>query len=237
MIDAVDKVRQRKQKEKLNNIFESYKDKSGSDLQSFIDEAEKEIGSKFYKDNEEKIRRMKEKYAAENPESYFESFRERIKDKMEAEGINEQDLDKETQRKWRELKNGNETREYTSLVKSEMEIDSKIEETKANKNLNEIIREIKRALSSLSQRSIEEVKNRILEFISNPNVYCQSAYDNRRSEVQNLLSKLNSSPTSERPINSHDRFPLNVVLPIAAILLLTTVLGVIFVRQKNKKRY
>lgn len=238
MLEEIDKIKRKEQKQKLDEIFEESKNKSGPDLEEAINNAEEEMGSEAYEDNKEKIREMKEKKAAENFADYKQKTREKLRKNMRKEGINKQDFeDKEAYEKLNNL-NNTEINDANKFVELETKVAYELEKVKAKKNLNKIIDQINSVLASrFSQSTIEEVKTKVLEFISNPNIYCQSAYNNRKPEVQNLLSKLENYSTSERPNGSDGRFPLNVVLPITAVLLLAIVLGVIFVWQKNKKRY
>ena len=232
MIDAIDKEKQGFQKERLGRIFEESKSKSGSDLKESINSFEKERGSKAYENDKEKIRVMKEKLATENIEGYRKEFIKRLKEDMEREGISVHDLEDRNS-----LENFNNIGNPNELVEAEMVAVSQVEKVRFDKGLTKIINQIERVLNSFpSQKEVQEVKDKILEFISNPNIYCQSTYSNRKSEVQNLLSKLENYSASERPIVS-DRFSLGVVLPIAAVLLLVILLGVSFVRQRSKKRY
>jgi ATP-dependent Zn protease len=121
-----------------------------------------------------------------------------------------------------------------------MKVTAKVEKVKADKVLAKIVSQIKQVLNSFSsQKEVEEVKSKILEFISSPNIYCRSAYQEQEPEIRNLVNQLNSysAPKEKSPTNYDDKFPLSVVLPIVGVLLLVGMVVYSLVRQRNKGRY
>jgi hypothetical protein len=238
VLEAIFQTRKRKQEGNLNRIFEEGQSKTGSELEEKIEQADKNYGSQSYWDNEDLVKGLKTKSAQENPSSYRQRVFEKIEEEMERSGVREEELGNKVRVAKNKLISG-EIEEPSLIVESEMAVISGIKQVEANKNLDRIINQIKQVLASRSQKAIEEVKTEILEFISNPNVFCQNSYNDRKSEVQNYLNKLESYSPSEGPINSGSRLPLNVVVPIAAIfiVLVGILLGFSFIRQKNKRKY
>jgi curved DNA-binding protein CbpA len=237
MLKAISQNRKEKRKEGLRRVFDEAKNETGSKLEEKIEQADKNYGSQSYWDNEDLVKGLKTKSARENLFSYRQRVFEKIEEEMERSGVREEELGNKVQAAKNKLVSG-EVEEPSLVVEFEMTVISGIKQVEANKNLDGIINQVEQALVSRSQKAIKRVKNQILEFISNPNVFCQNSYNDRKSEVQNYLSKLESYSPSEGPINSDDsRLPLNVVVPIAVVLLLVMLLGFSFIRQKNKERY
>ncbi|CAG8550596.1 5515_t:CDS:2, partial [Paraglomus occultum] len=218
MLEAISQSRERERKERLKHIFDEAKNEAGSKLEEKIEQADENYGSQSYWDNEDLIKNLKAKSARENPSSYRQRVSNKIEEEMERSGVREEELANNIRAAKRKIVSG-EIEEPSLIVESEMIVISSIRQAEANRNLNEIVNQARQALTSRSQKAIEKVKNQILEFISNPNVFCQNSYNNRRSEVQNYLNKLENYSGSEGPINSDNRFPLSVVLSIAAVLL------------------
>jgi len=236
MLEAIFQTRKRNQKGDLNRIFEEGQRKTGLELEEEIERADKNFGSRVYEDNKDRVENLKVKRARENLSSYQQRIFEKIEEEMERSGVREEELGNEVREAKKKLFSG-EIGESSLFVKTEMTVISSINQVEADKNLNGIINQVEQALVSRSQEVIEKVKTKILEFISNPNIFCQTSYNNRKSEVQNYLSKLESYSPSEGPINSGSRFPLSVVLPIVGVLLFVVLLGFSFVRQRSKRRY
>lgn len=236
MLEAIFQTRKRKQEENLSHIFEEGQNKTGSELEEGIEQADKNFGSQIYEDNKDRVENLKTKRARENFSFYQQAIFEKVEEEMERSGVREEELGNEVREAKKKLFSG-EIGEASLFVKTEMTVISGINQVEADKNLNGIINQVEQALVSRSQEAIEKVKTKVLEFISNPNIFCQNSYNDRKYEVQNYLSKLESYSPSGEPINSDSKFPLSVVLPIAAFLLLVILLGFSFIRQKNKKRY
>jgi len=237
MLDAIDEDKKKYQKEKLDRIFEESKSKNGSDLEEAINGFEKERGSEAYENDKEKIEAMKKRMAGENLQNYQRIFIGSLKEDMAREGISKKDLeDGETLEK---VLKGN-IQDPDELVKAEMKIVAEVEKVKADKFLTKIVNQIKQVLNSLSsKKEVEEVKSKILEFISSPNIYYRYVFQKQEPEVRRLVNALNnySVPEEEKSIDSNNGLPLGLVVPIVGVLLLVIVLGFSFIRQRNKDRY
>jgi curved DNA-binding protein CbpA len=238
MLDAIDEDKKKYQKEKLGRIFEESKNKNGSDLEEAINGFEKERGSEAYENDKEKIEEMKKRRAGENLKGYRQKFIRNLREDMKREGIERQDLEDEEDLE--KLMDNNENWSSDEFVRAEMKVTAKVEKVKADKVLAKIVSQIKQVLNSFSsQKEVEEVKSKILEFISSPNIYCRSAYQEQEPEIRNLVNQLNSysAPKEKSPTNYDDKFPLSVVLPIVGVLLLVGMVVYSLVRQRNKGRY
>jgi len=233
MLAAIDQAREKKQQEKLNHIFTEAENKSGTELEEAINKADQEQGSQAYQDNKEKVQELKEKRAAENPEAYQQTAQIRAKENMAKHKISEEDLADNQEIKEALTKlNSSEIKEPSVIVASEMTITEGIEKAGATKKLTNLLTQTKRILTApISPEKKEALKSQLLEFINSSNIYWQFAYQQQKAEVQSLLSKLEND--SEHP-TSPTKFPLKVVLPIIASLLL--IMGLVAFSVMRKKR-
>jgi hypothetical protein len=207
IIDIEEVKKGKKSAEHLNNIFEEAQTKTGPELDQAINNADQEHGSQAYEDNKEQIKELKEKKATENPEDYRQKAKERIVKRMAEIGINEQDLNEEGV----ELiqLNDDEITEPTAIVEEEMKVIAEVEKAGATKKLNDLLNQVKQFLDSKipSQEKVNKLKNQLLEFMSSSNIYHRASYNNKKSEVKTLLSKLESYSDSKDQTNSPNNFP------------------------------
>lgn len=102
-----------------------------------------------------------------------------------------------------------EIEEPSLIVEAEMTIISNTSQIGANKKLNILLNQAQQVLKAGSKKKSQEIKDQILKFSTNSNIYCQSSWDKRKSEAESLLAKLEIAinSNSERPTNSDVQLP------------------------------
>jgi hypothetical protein len=175
--------------------------------QQAFDNLEKQETEKGYQDNQDQINNLKKDQATKNPQEYGEKSQKRITEKLKDNRVKEDELDKENQQAFQNLKNG-QIKDPDQLVATETKIKQNIYQVEAQKKITNFTSRVNQVLKSKLKSQLATLKKELLSFISSSNIY----YSAQKKAAENLLSKLESFENSgSQQNNSSVAKPNNLV--------------------------
>jgi curved DNA-binding protein CbpA len=208
---------QAKQKENWNNY---------QNLANILKQIKQLRSSNAYQEKKSEIQSIEDKLRELNPGKWKETASELLDQLIKNNGLNDNNMDKETKAALREAKEDPNNKE--KLAKAE----ERICQNGANNNLSNLITSLRNKLrkGNLTKEEKEAAINEIMKFIITENKYQRDAYKFKRHEVDALLAELRGEKENQEGVS------LTKIIFITALITLPLIIVFILILRARRRR-
>ena len=221
---------QEEAKNEINNSLQGIESKSPEEQEKDLEKIEKQNnGQKAYQEQKEKIDKLKDKLAENDPQKYGKLAAKNIAERMPAAGA--LILDEKTQEKLENLKNGKIT-DAAQVRKTEEEVISQVNLAIAMKKLNELLAEIEKLGKN---EKAKEKGSDLFKYISDANTYHQQVYQINKSQVDKVLAEQGFIQVSNKT-DSHLFLQPKVLIPVGIVTVVLAIAALVIIRKRKQKK-